>query len=286
MVLSGVQDRLAPLQSWLFPQRVYLQLEDQALAAMVLEGERVAWHERVSLPGGVCEGGAPVAVEALGDLLGDWLVERGYPGAHVKAVLPRAATAWRVVEWPDGQWPEQPELLVRQQQRELRLPWDLHDADLLLEPLEGGPPRSLLVATQRGVLEAWIDVFSQAGLVLDGLEPLPICLWRGVQSRLQGGVALWLQLEEQHSLLLALDQGLPLGEWCLPPLAEPAVLEAELKLWRNHYHPNAAFLWSYPMADLELLAELPHWIGCPLQSFERDAAPPALWGLAAGEKGR
>jgi hypothetical protein len=63
VVLAGVQDRLAPLQSWLFPRRVYLQLEEQALVAMVLEGDRLVWHERVPLPEGVCENGAPVAGE-------------------------------------------------------------------------------------------------------------------------------------------------------------------------------------------------------------------------------
>ena len=38
MVLSGVIDRLAPLQAWLFPQRVYLQIEDQWITAMAIEG--------------------------------------------------------------------------------------------------------------------------------------------------------------------------------------------------------------------------------------------------------
>ena len=56
--------------------------------------------------------GQPTAVEALGDLIGDLLIERGFPGARVKAVLPRAATAWRVIAWPDARWPDQPEVEV------------------------------------------------------------------------------------------------------------------------------------------------------------------------------
>jgi Tfp pilus assembly PilM family ATPase len=166
---------------------VYLQLEDQALTAVVLEGERVAWQERVPLPEGLCESGQPRAIEALGDLLGDLLVERGYAGARLKAVLPRAATAWRVIEWPDSSWPEHPELVVRQQQQELNLPWSLQDADLLLEPLMGAQPRSLLVAVQRSVLEAWIEVCNQAGVALDAVEALPMCLWRAVRPMLQQG---------------------------------------------------------------------------------------------------
>jgi hypothetical protein len=284
VVLAGVQDRLAPLQSWLFPRRVYLQLEEQALAAMVLEGDRLVWQERVPLPEGACESGAPVAVEALGDLLGEWLIERGYPGAHVKAVLPRAATAWRVVEWPNGEWPEQPELLVRQQHDELQLPWDLHDADLVLEPLIARTPRSLLVAAQRGVLEGWIEVFSQAGLVLDALEPLPICLWRAVQPCLQGGLEVVLQLEEQHTWVLAFDQGLPLGEWCWPPLAEPAQLEAALQAWLHRYQPTMGMLCGAASSDPASVEAWKAWMPCPLQGMEPGDAPMALWGLVEGER--
>lgn len=284
MVLSGVQDRLAPLQSWLFPRRVYLQLEDQAVTAMVLEGERPIWNERVPLPEGVCDQGAPLEVEALGDLLGDWLIERGYPGAHVKAVLPRAATAWRVVEWPDGQWPEQPELLVRQQKQALHLPWDLHDADLFLEPLIGGPPRSLLVAVQRGVLEAWIEVFSQAGLVLDGLEPLPICHWRAVQPCLQGELEVLVQVEEQHTWVLAFDHELPLGEWRWPSLAEPAQLQAALGSWLHLYQPTMGFLSGADSFDPALVELLKGLMPCPLQRVEQGDAPMALWGLVEGER--
>jgi hypothetical protein len=251
---------------------------------MVLEGDRPVWHERVPLPEGVCENGAPVAVEALGDLLGDWLIERGCPGAHVKAVLPRAATAWRVVAWPDGQWPEQPELVVRQQQGELQLPWDLHDADLMLEPLNAATPRSLLVAAQRGVLEGWIEVFSQAGLVLDALEPLPICLWRAVQPCLQGELEVLLQVEEQHTWVLAFDQGLPLGEWCWPPLAEPAQLEAALQAWLHRYQPTTGLLCGAASGDPASVEALKAWMPCPLQGVEPGDAPMALWGLVEGER--
>ena len=275
MVLSGLQDRLAPLNSWLFPQRVYLQLEDQAFTAMVLDGDRVAWLERVPLPEGLCVNGQPTAVEALGDLLGDLLVERGYAGASVKAVLPRAATAWRVIEWPGAAWPESPELVVHQQQAELDLPWTLQDADLLLEPLMGDPPRSLLVAVQREVLEAWIEVCSQAGVALDGVEALPICLWRAVNPQLGEGVQLLLQLEDQQSWLLALDRGQPLGEWPLPPEGEP--LAAAMCAWAERYGPSGGVVIGSP-------TPLEPWLGCSLIPFEPPAGSAALWGLVAGEQ--
>lgn len=281
MALSGLQDQLAPLKSWLFPRRVYLQLEDQALTTMVLDGERVAWQERVPLPEGLCEAGEPRAIEALGDLLGDLLVERGYAGARVKAVLPRAATAWRVIEWPDASWPEHPELVVRQQQQGLDLPWSLQDADLLFEPLMGAQPRSLLVAVQRSLLEAWIEVCNQAGVALDGVEALPICLWRAVRPQLQAdeGVQVLLQLEPDQSWLLALDQGQPLGEWSMPAASDPEELSLALARWRRRYSPGAAIVLGGDPASAEPL-------GCPASGFSRGDGVPALWGLAEAEQRR
>jgi Tfp pilus assembly PilM family ATPase len=257
---------------------VYLQLEDQAFTAMVLDGERVAWLERVPLPEGLCVDGEPKAVEALGDLLGDLLVERGYAGARVKAVLPRTATAWRVIEWPDASWPAHPELVVRQQQLELDLPWSPQDADLLLEPLLGAQPRSLLVAVQRSVLEAWIEVCNQASLALDAVEALPICLWRAVspQFPLGEGVQVLLQLEPDQSWLLALDQGQPLGEWLMPVASDHEELSLALARWQRRYSPAAAIVLGGEPASAEAL-------GCPASGFARVEGVPALWGLAEAE---
>jgi hypothetical protein len=284
VVLSGLQDQLAPLKRWLFPRRVYLQLEDQAFTAMVLEADRVAWLERVPLPEGLCVNGLPTAVEALGDLLGDLLVERGYAGARVKAVLPRAATAWRVIEWPEARWPDQQELVVRQQQDQLELPWSLQDADLALEPLVGQPPRSLLVAVQRGLLEAWIEVFSQAGVALDGMEPLPICLWRAAEPQLGEGVQVLLQLEETQSWLLALDQGEPLGEWSLPAPTDPEALSSALQALQRRFHPIAALLSGEDPALEAVLPVLEGALGCGLSWLEPRGEVAALRGLAVGDR--
>jgi hypothetical protein len=263
---------------------VYLQLEDQALTAMVLDGERVAWQERVPLPEGLCVDGEPKAVEALGDLLGDLLVERGYAGARVKAVLPRIATAWRVIEWPDASWPEHPELVVRQQQQELNLPWSLQDADLLFEPLTGAQPRSLMVAVQRSVLEAWIEVCNQAGVSLDGVEPLPICLWRAAEPQLGGGIQALLQLEEEYSWLLALDEGEPLGEWLLPAASNEEPLEQRLRLWAERYNPSAAVVMGAEDLRKRLLPQLGRWLGCERVSFASEEVPAAFWGLVRGDQ--
>ena len=87
-MLAGVQERLGPLQAWLFPQRVYLELQDQAITAMVLDGRRLTWLDQLALPPGLCVGGRPQNGSALADRLGDWLVEQGYAGVRIWAVLP------------------------------------------------------------------------------------------------------------------------------------------------------------------------------------------------------
>jgi hypothetical protein len=287
VVLSGFQDQLATLKSRLFPRRVYVQLADQALSLMVLAGRQIEWFERVPLPEGLCVNGEPRATEALGDFLGDLLVERGYPGARLKAVLPRAAIAWRVIEWPDGAWPDQPELVVRQKQDELDLPWSLQDVDLWLEPLTDAPPRSLLVAAPRAVLEAWIAVCNQAGVALDGIEAEPLCLWRAVKPQLPpcGGLQVLLQLEAERSWLLALDQGQPLGEWCLPPVADEASLAQALGRWRQRFIPRAGIVIPADDRSLEpLLPLLRSWLGCQLRGVAHREGEASLWGLVEAEQ--
>jgi hypothetical protein len=163
----------------------------------------------------------------------------------------------------------------------------LHDADLVLEPLTAATPRSLLVAAQRGVLEGWIEVFSQAGLVLDALEPLPICLWRAVQPCLQGGLEVLVQVEDQHTWVLAFDQGLPLGEWCWPPLAEsPEFLDA-LQRWRGSYQPSVGYLSGLQVFEENaLLSSLEDQLGCPVKGLDHHGVAAPLWGVRDGERRR
>ena len=283
MVLSGLQDQVSRIRTWLFPQRIYVQLEELAFTALVVDGDREVWLERVPLPEGLCLHGAPQAVEALGDLLGDLLVERGFAGARVKAVLPRDATAWRVVEWPEERWPDEPEVLVRQQQRELGLPWSLQDADVFLQPLCIHPPRSLLVAVQRDLLEDWIEVFNQAGVALDSLEARSICLLRAVKPRLGMGVQVLLELDRFQCRLLALQQGQPLGDWDLPAATDIEQLAYAVKKWSTHYVPTGGIVTAIDDEMKAMLPKLEKWMSCSLtwSSHGMDVLP--LWGLVQAE---
>jgi hypothetical protein len=142
----------------------------------------------------------------------------------------------------------------------------------------------LLVAVQRGLLEAWIEVFSQAGVALDGMEPLPICLWRAVEPQLDEGVQVLLQLEQEQSWLLALDQGEPLGEWPLPPLTESEALIPALQTFQRRFHPRAALVSGAEPAVDAVLPELEGALGCSVSWLEPRGEVPALRGLVAGDR--
>lgn len=314
-LFSGVQDRvrgtLAPLRAWLFPPRVYLQLEDQAVTAMALDGCRIVWLERVPLPLGLCEKGEPVRVDSLSDLFGDLLVERGFVGARVDAVLPPAASQMRLVQWPGGRWPDDPERTLALHEEQLGFKTPLQFLDLHLIELDRDPPTSLVVGVPSVILNRWIEVFSNAGVSLDSVEAAKLCVCRGLRPILSSQrLAVVLQLEKLRSSLLILEDGVPVFERRLPGAEQPAVLSAELArsllFWRQSSssradeHPmllvHGASLW--PDAELAALAG---GLGCPwqvidpllegwlldvsLEHAEHPAGPAlaALWGLAAKE---
>ncbi|MFZ9606600.1 MAG: hypothetical protein ACO3AJ_03920 [Vulcanococcus sp.] len=214
MVLSGVQDRIAPLQAWLFPQRVYLELQDQAVTAMALEGRQVLLLERLPLPAGTCFGGKPSSPDALGDLLGDWLLERGFGGARVRAVLPVQAAALRLLQGSAELAASQPEAL--------QWPWPAETpTDLIAQPLLVPPGRSLLAAAPTELLESWIEAFALAALPLDQLQPAVLCAGYGAQNELI------LLVEAEACTLLRFEAGVPQWQWSLPaPQPVELLLEA------------------------------------------------------------
>ena len=288
-MLAGVQERLGPLQAWLFPQRVYLELQDQAITAMVLEGRRLTWLDQLTLPPGLCVGGRPLNGPALADRLGDWLVEQGYAGARIWAVLPGAASELRLLKG-SAIAPLMPKELEA-----LQLPWPAETAvDLLHSPLPTCPGSSVSVAVEAALLEDWIDVFADAGLGLDALEAAPVCALRGVG--LQSG---WLLgLEPEQSWLLRLEQGAPTWQWRLPPPAEPGALQVELDQCLSYWHSRVPRQSSIavvaaaalPASCVEALRGELEWMD-PLAAGALEnglADPPALslgllWGLAAAE---
>lgn len=303
MVLSGVQERLgpwlapslgprlAPFNSWLFPRRVHLEIQDRALTALALDGRCIAWCETLPLPEGVLVGGHPQAVEALGDLLGDWLIERGYGGARLKAVLPWRASAWRVLQWP-ATAPGRPlaDLLpVELGPEAFGAP--LEQLDLNLHPLRGGE-EALLYGARADLLEAWMAVVAQAGLELDGLEAAGLCCVRAAAA----AQARWLLcVEPEQCWLVLLRDGAPRWQWPLPGPHQAAALGEALGACRGYIQRVDPAVLATPLAlvaagggGLELSALLPE-----LRSVVTAGVEPLdplgggtlglLWGLALTE---
>ena len=312
-VQERLQERLGPMRAWLFPPRVYLQLEDQAITAMALEANRITWLERVPLPTGLCQNGEPIRSDTLGDLLGDLLVERGCSGAHLHAVLPAAASQCRLVRWPDGRWPEDPERTLTLHEAELGLARSLQYLDLHLVKVDRDQPTSVMISAPSALLDRWIDVFGLAGVSLDRLEAASVCLCRAAQPLLQAAstppTSALLQIEPEQSSLLVLDQGVPIYERRLPGGDQPEPLRQALRQWLSFWQqlhpdqPEPPLLIPHGSAleNLAQAGDLVADLGCPWQCLDplalgwlHNAAPvfgtpppgPALaclWGLASVE---
>lgn len=310
-VQERLQERLGPLKTWLFPRRVYLQLEDQAITALALEGQRVLWLERILVPSGLIEQGEAVRVDSLGDLLGDLFVDRGFAGARVDVVLPPGASQIRAVRWPDGRWPspDRTDAILQSHQESLGLSvalqyLDLHRVDLPLDP-----PTSLLIGVPSATLDQWIDVFTLAALSLDRVEASHPCVCRALPGILEvqtlRGLHAVLKLEPQRSRLLLLEDGVPLYERRLPGAEDPAAVQAEtercLAFWRQwRPAPSAAaqlLLHGSALESEDLAAAVAEGLGCTWQVLDplagggleglpaaveapRGTALVPLWGLA------
>ena len=209
---------LAGGQGW--GSRVYLQLQDAALTAMAVEGQRLSWLERVPLPEGTLVRGVPQAPVALGDLLGDWLVERGHGRASVKAVLPPLVCPW---------WVDDP--AAEQGNSDAEVAGD-EAFDVLMQPITDAPqPCGLRVAVPKAVLDGWLAVFDQAAIGLEALQAAPLCQWNalaGWRGREASASAL-LQLQQGGNSLLRLSSTHPQDEQLLPADLEPeSALESVL----------------------------------------------------------
>lgn len=223
---------------------------------------------RVSLPAGACSSGDPQQVMALGDLIGDLLVELGLVGAEVVAVLPAEACAWRVVQWPFDDWPEEPGEALRQIDPALALPYELSQATINLLPLEADGIKatgcsSLLVTAPRQRVLNWIEVFDIAGVELERLEAAQVCELRALAPLLDGA-----GLDRLDALLVPYERGarLTLVRHGLPEYGQELngsmddlgdQLERHLAYWRSR-DPGATDvrIWlAGSSPDLPLLAE-------------------------------
>ncbi|MCP9850018.1 hypothetical protein [Cyanobium sp. Morenito 9A2] len=254
-MLSGVQDRIKPLKAWLFPPRVLLELEDRwlTLSAFPSRGKvhRATVLQRVPLPAGSIVAGEPRRNEAIGDLIGDLLLEHGLNGARIVATLPHQATQWRLVQWATPGWPANAEKELEDLNPDLGLSYPLKTAYVTLLPLgrsdSRDPASSLLVTVRRAAVQAWIDIFTLAGVELERLESAQLSEWRALDPLLKrvpsGGLFVQVDLYESGSRVVLYSNGVPEYEQALPVAGRPVQadlnrelvqrVEAIVRYWRE-----------------------------------------------------
>ena len=178
--MQNLADRLAPLRNELLRplrrERLSLVLHDDCLEVLVVRREDprlrlLAWLE-APLPPGISREGGPELADALGDLLGDLLLQGDLPAVPGGgAVLSAAAAPVRTLLLPpDLQATADPEVL----RDGLRLRQDLlpplADHEIVLEPLPL-PDAWAFASLPQPALDRWLLMFAGAGLELHGLEP-------------------------------------------------------------------------------------------------------------------
>ena len=254
-----IQERLRQVRHQLFPQRLRLQIHDQGLSVQVLTRGKAPMPPpvQVPLPAGICRQGIPQNGPALGDFIGDWLLELGLVACQVEAVLPGAVCQWRVVTWPFDDQPDDPLQALRQLQIDLGESLNLEQSYLGWQPLPSGPgaqARALLVAAPKPVVRAWQEVFAAAGLSLHRLIPAQVLQWQALQplwgddtpSEHCPSEHWFVALGDGRSRLWLVVDGVPVADWPLPACApgaglDPAWAEALTRcqlFWRQQAGPQ------------------------------------------------
>jgi len=256
-VFSGVAEQLAPLREQLLrplrPTRVAVSIEADAVTLLAYQAvagqlQLQSWQQ-APLPSGVVTGGVLQLSEALGDLIGDLLLQGGIKAPGARALLPAEAVVLRSLKLPAGREPDA-EIVpwLMEQEAALALPFPLDEAAMSWQ--QRGD-HWLLACMPNDQLDRWIDTFAIAGLELHGLEPaalaverlLPLpqaqpapqpwtgsldvrgeswqlLLWQGAVPLRQLSLAPASGLEELQTVMAALD-GQPLTLWVL---ADPEVM--------------------------------------------------------------
>ncbi|MCP9821640.1 type IV pilus biogenesis protein PilM [Cyanobium sp. L1E-Cus] len=263
--------------------------EHLVLGQSVKRGQPVEPAWSAPIPARTCRNGVPQLADAVGDFIGDLLLEHGGIDSQLVVSLPRQAAHWRVVEWASAQHPVDSIDELRDLNPDLGLPFALDDAYVDVQPLPGNTASSLVVAAARSVVEAWVEVFAIAGGTLQHLLPAQVCLMGALSDELIATpastlVALLQPLDEQTVLTLW-RQGVPEFERLLPgamPDLLPA-LQQSLDFYRSHHAPEAPvrLLLTESMPDLEGLEQA---LGLEAELLECDGfGSLVLQGLAGLE---
>lgn len=255
-LLVDIRDRLRPLQDLMFPKLVLLEIQDSGLRGHRLkQDEPLPLSLTAPLPALTCRQGMPLEKEAIGDLIGDLLLNEKLLDAYVLAVLPMEASHWRVLVNPFPSPPDDPVEELRQLDPSLGLPFSLKEAYFDVYPLPGQQDQLLLVASESKLVDAWIEVFQLAGVKLERLAPAQGCLLAALADELfdseDDELVAFLWPRESDHLLWFFHRGVPVFEKSIPAVL-PDLLQ-ELRQALEFYHRQEPGLQR-----LRLLQANPH----------------------------
>lgn len=248
----------------MFPKLVLLEIQDSGLRGHQLkQDEPLPLSLMAPLPSLTCRNGLPLEKDALGDLVGDLLLNEKLLEAYVLAVLPFEASHWRVLVRPFQNPPDDPVEELRRLDPSLSLPFSLNDAYIDLHPLPGNDDQLLLVASERKIVDAWIEVFRLAGIKLERLAPAQGCLLAALAEDLidspEDELVAFLQIRETDCMLWFFHREIPVFEKILP--LDLSDLLKELRLALAFYHRQEPglrrlrLLQSAPLEEQEILEQ-------------------------------
>jgi Tfp pilus assembly PilM family ATPase len=275
MVLAGLQEKWLPLRAELFPQTVLLDLSHpQLLIGQALrDGRPVEPLWTAPVPARTLRDGIPIVRDALGDFIGDLLLEHSRPYAGLVVALPRVLGQWRVIEWPDARPPDDPVAALRSRGPDLGWPFALKDAFIDVRPLPGSGSASLVAGASREAVEAWIDVFAIAGGTLHHLIPSQAALMAALQPALEdaapGELVALLQPTTSDCQLVVWRDGIPEYERILPLASDQLVPVLRQALGFCRSRLGASGVRLILAEALEGSAALAEQLGLPLAIADR-----------------
>ncbi|MGC6482377.1 MAG: hypothetical protein ACON4T_02245 [Synechococcus sp.] len=229
-------------------QLVQMAVQGDTLTLSWRQDEEQYWR-RADLPADLCQAGLPMQRQALGDFCADLLLDCGLTPSAVdlELLLPLESCQWRRLagSGPGDDLRGLDVAMVRQQGLSLGWPFGLDDAYLAFTKTGKAEPASMLVGTQRLMLQAWVAVVEAADISLHRVDWLMAAAWRGLRAAFDHvpEEVVWLIRAKRGWRVLLMDEGYPeLDRWLSDEELDPSLsradafrdgLEAMLAAWEE-----------------------------------------------------
>jgi len=220
-------------------------------------------------PQGACVKGRPQHSEAMADLIADLLLDVGIVGARVELLLPLELCDWRVL---DALSLPKSSLLDRGIQGQLSWRFDPDASYVSCSDCFGS---TLAVAVSRVDLQAWIDLFEQADLMLDRVDWLLSSAFRGLQmlTSVQDVDLAWIIVSRESSRLLLIRNGVPEVDRTFTAPEDDDWLDVvgTIETWRLLQPPSASLRWHLTASSSQQLmpsTALTQWADQTLETLD------------------